>query len=189
MHPDHRYIIALLENDAAVIEEIYRKYADKIKWMILKNNGNENDAADIFQESLVAIYNKARTQDFALTCPFEAFLYLVCKKKWINELNKRKRHGVTFTDTAGYTTGEDSFQQASLTVQQDDRKTLLLEKFAELEEGCRRLLQLSWSGKAMDEVAAILNVTYGYARKKKSECMAKLVKLVQQSPRFNSLKW
>jgi RNA polymerase sigma factor (sigma-70 family) len=189
MHSDHRYIIALVNNDTTVIEEIYQKYADKIRRMILQNNGDENDAADIFQESLMAIYHKARDQNFILTCPFEAFLYLVCKKKWINVLNKKKNQGVTFTDTAGYSSGEDSFQQASIVLQQDERKNLFQEKFAELEEGCRRLLQLSWSGKAMDEVAALLNVTYGYARKKKSECMSKLVKLVQQSPKFNTLKW
>lgn len=166
MHSDHRYILALLDNDPVVIEEIYLKYAGKIKRMILKNNGDESDAADIFQESLLAIYQKAKNQNFILTCPFEAFLYLVCKNKWINELNKRKAHGVTFTDTAGYTTGEDIAEQASHVIQNDERKNLLEEKLGELGEGCRKLLQLSWSGKAMDEVAAILNVTYGYVRKK-----------------------
>jgi RNA polymerase sigma factor (sigma-70 family) len=189
MHSDQRYIVALLNNDQPVIEEIYVKYADKIKGMVLKNNGNENDAADIFQESLIAIYQKAKTKNFILTCPFEAFLYLVCKNKWINELNKRKTQGVTFTDTGGYITGEDILQQALQATRDNERKKLLEEKLAELGEGCRRLLQLSWSGKAMDEVAAILKVTYGYVRKKKSECMAKLIRLVKQSPHFNALKW
>jgi len=41
----------------------------------------------------------------------------------------------------------------------------------------------------MDEVAELLNVTYGYARKKKSECIGKLIKIVQQSSQFKSLKW
>ena len=189
MHPDHRYIVALLNNDTSLIEEIYRNYAGKIKWMILQNNGDENDAADVFQEGLVSIYHKAKTQDFILTCPFEAFLYLVCKNKWINELNKRKSYNVTFTDAAGYIEGEDGFQQVLLVMQQDERKNLLEEKLAELGESCRKLLQLSWSGKAMDEVAAILKVTYGYVRKKKSECMSKLIALVKDSPKFNSLKW
>ncbi len=189
MHPDHRYIVALLNNDTLVIEEIYHRFADKIKWMVIKNSGNENDAADIFQESLVIIYRKAREQQFVLTCPFEAFLYLVCKNKWIDELKKRKSRGVTFTDTAGYTMGEDSFQLASLVLQKEERKSLLEEKLAELGQGCRDLLQLSWGGRTMEEVASLLRVTYGYVRKKKSECMAKLIRLVQASPRFNSLKW
>jgi RNA polymerase sigma factor (sigma-70 family) len=188
MHPDQQYIIGLLNNDTHLIDDIYRKFSGKIKWLILQNNGDENDAADIFQESLLAIYHKARV-GFVLTCPFEAFLYLVCRKKWINELNKRKKSNVTFTDTTGYTSSEDSYQQAADCIQQEERKELLEEKMAELGEGCRQLLQLSWTHKAMEEVATILKVTYGYVRKKKSECMAKLIKLVQQSPRFNTLKW
>ncbi|MCX6317844.1 MAG: sigma-70 family RNA polymerase sigma factor [Bacteroidetes bacterium] len=189
MHPDQRYITALLTNDRQLIEDIYKKYSGKIRWMILQNNGDETDAADIFQESLAAIYQKAVKQDFILTCPFESFLYLVCKNKWINELNKRKTRNVTFTEDAGYSIGEDSIQQAALVLQQEERKNLLEQKLEELGEGCRKLLQLSWSGKAMDEVASLLNVTYGYVRKKKSECMAKLINLVKNAPQFNALKW
>ena len=51
------------------------------------------------------------------------------------------------------------------------------------------LLQLSWSGKSMEEVAGLLHMTYGYARKRKTECMAKLIKLVKGASQFNSLKW
>jgi DNA-binding CsgD family transcriptional regulator len=66
---------------------------------------------------------------------------------------------------------------------------LLSEKLAEMGEACQQVLRLSWSGKSMEEVAEILQVSYGYARKKKSECMAKLVMLVKQSSKFNFLKW
>jgi hypothetical protein len=34
-------------------------------------------------------------------------------------------------------------------------------------------------GEAQEKVAEALGVTYGYLRKKKSECMASLIKLVQ----------
>ena len=63
------------------------------------------------------------------------------------------------------------------------------EKLAELGDSCRQLLQLSWSGKPMDEVAMMLEVSYGYVRKKKSECMAKLISLVKRSSQYNALKW
>jgi hypothetical protein len=41
----------------------------------------------------------------------------------------------------------------------------------------------------MEEVAKIMNITYGYARKRKSECMAKLIMMVKQSSQYKSLKW
>ncbi len=70
VHIDNKYIVALRNNDTFVIEEIYKKYASKIKAMVCTNNGDENDAADIFQESLVYIYNRSLNTEFAITCPF-----------------------------------------------------------------------------------------------------------------------
>jgi len=189
-HPDQKYVEALLNNDPLVLEELYEKFSGKIKWMILQNSGTETDAADIFQDALMSIYNKAKTGDFELTCPMEAFLYLICKNKWLNVLNKRKTQKVTNTDTEGFNyIGEDSFRLAEDCVMQQERSALLAEKLSEMGDSCRNLLKLSWSGLSMDEVAKRLKVSYAYARKKKSECMAKLITLVKQSPKFNSLKW
>jgi RNA polymerase sigma factor (sigma-70 family) len=188
-HPDQKYIKALLNNDQDLLDELYRKYSGKIKWMVLKNHGSEADAADIFQDALLSIYHKARSKGFQLTCPLDAFLYLICKNKWLNELNKRKSRPVTNIDSGGYTYGEDSFQLVEDCTLQEERLNLLAEKIAELGESCKELLQLSWSNRSMEEVAEKLNLTYGYARKKKSECMAKLVTLIKQSAKFNALKW
>ncbi len=189
MHPDNKYIQALIENDTVVLNEMYSKYADKIKWMILKNNGTEQDAADIFQEALLSIYDKAVRNEFQLTCPLEAFLFLICKNKWINELNRRKNSRVTITDTGGFIIADDVKKQAEDCLLQEQRMELLEEKIKEMNEGCKELLRLSWSGKPLEEVAQILKVSYGYVRKKKSECVAALMKLMKQSPQFNILKW
>ena len=188
-HPDQQYISALLNNNTVLLKQLYENYAFKIKVMIIRNNGTEADAADIFQEALLAIYQRAKKENFVLTCPLEAYLYLICKNRWINELNKRGVRRVTFTDTEGFNHGEDSFKEAEIIHNQYERRNLLLQKVTELGEGCRQLLALSWSGLPMDEVAKKLQNTYGYIRKKKSECMAKLIALVKTSPLFTNLQW
>lgn len=189
-HSDQKYITALVENDTVLLDELYQRFSGKIKWMILQNNGTETDASDIFQDALMSIYSKAKTGGFTLTCPLEAFLYLICKNKWLNVLNKRKTQKVTNTDTDGFNPiGEDNFKLAEDCVLQQERSNLLAEKLGDMGDSCKQILKLSWSGISMDEVAKKLNVTYAYARKKKSECMAKLIGLVKQSPKFNSLKW
>jgi len=189
VHPDQKYITALINNNAVLLDELYKKFSGKIKSMILQNNGTETDAADIFQDALLSIYNKATTNNFVLTCPLEAFLYLICKNKWMNQLNKRKIQKVKFIDTDNYENiGQDSFRETEQERLFQERNDLLKEKLSELSEGSQQLLRLSWSGKSMEEVASILHVTYGYARKKKSEAMAKLIELVKKSPKFKSLK-
>lgn len=165
-HPDHKYIDALINNDRVLLDELYRKFSGKIKWMVLKNHGTEAEAADIFQDALLSLFDKATTQDFRLTCPLDAFLYLICKKKWLNELDKKKIGEVTITDDDGYILSEDSFKLAEEFTVQEDRLKLIAEKLEELGDVCRQLLNLSWGGKSMEEVAAIVGVTYAYARKK-----------------------
>ncbi|MDQ3290901.1 MAG: RNA polymerase sigma factor [Bacteroidota bacterium] len=188
-HSDHKYIEALLSNDRSLLEELYRKFSGKIKRMVLNNNGTIADAADIFNEALLSLYHKAKNQNFELSCPLDAFLYLVCKNKWLNELNKRKNKKIIAIDDEGFDLGEDSFKLAEDCTLQDQRINLITEKLAELGDACKQLLHLSWDGKPMEEVAETLGFTYGYARKKKSECMARLVILVKQSSQFSSLKW
>jgi DNA-binding NarL/FixJ family response regulator len=108
----------------------------------------------------------------------------------LNELDKRGIRRVTFLDADGYNNlGEDSFKLAEACQLKQERRNLLMEKLAELGKTCQQLLRLSWDGHPMEEVAHKLNLTYGFARKKKSECMSKLITLIKQSPKFNSLSW
>ena len=188
-HPDHKYIEALATNDSVLIEEIYRRFSGRIKQLVLKNSGTETDAADLFQEVLIELHRKAIRQQFVLTCPFEAFLYMVCRNRWINELHKRKGHTVTISGDEGFNTDGDVTVNYEALMMQEKRKTLVEEKLVELGEGCRSLLSLSWSGKPMQEVARILNFSYAYVRKKKTECMSKLINLVKEAPGFGALKW
>jgi len=189
-HPDQQYIEALLTNDVPLLNDLYRQCFGKVKRMVLQNNGSGTDAADLFQDALLSIYHKAKIKGFTLTCPLEAFLYTICKNNWMSEMKKKKTRGVTISDPEGYSSmGDDDRRLAEECQLLQSRQSLLAEKLADLGESCQRLLHLSWSGKPMEEVAAALRVTYGYARKKKSECMARLIMLVRESPQFNSLKW
>src|SRR4051794_20155886 len=107
-HSDQKYIDALLNNDTFLLEELYQKFSGKIKSMVLQNNGTEADAADIFQDTLLSLYHKAKYQNFVLTCPLGGFLYLVCKNRWINELSKRKYYKTKFDNVDDHhSTGEE----------------------------------------------------------------------------------
>ncbi|HEV9037056.1 MAG TPA: sigma-70 family RNA polymerase sigma factor [Puia sp.] len=178
-HPDQRYIEGLLYNDGSTVDEIYRKYAGAIRKFIIKNGGSGDDAADIFQEALIDLYNQARHKDLQLTCPFEAFLVLVCKRKWYNLQKKRGLHRVTNSTDEVSQIGEDPFARAEQLALEESRARLFLEQFARLGERCREILKLSLTGEAQEKIAERLSVTYGYLRKKKSECMATLLSYIQ----------
>jgi RNA polymerase sigma factor (sigma-70 family) len=178
IHEDQRYITALLNNEVRLIDEVYKKCAGKVKSYVLFNNGNEDDAADIFQEALIDIYNQAKYKNLQLSCPFEPFLLLVCKRKWLNELKKRAASPVTKSEDDLLHIGEDTFGQAEAFELQEEQADLFLKAFEKLGERCKEIIEWSMKGEAQEKVAETLGVTYGYLRKKKSECMASLVKLI-----------
>lgn len=185
IHADQYYIEALLHNETQVVGEIYRRFAPKVKYYVLQNSGSADDAADIFQESLVDIYNQAKYKDLHLSCPFEAFLLMVCKRKWLNELKKRGRQGVTKDLDEQFNVGEDSFRDAEKTWADNEKARLFKTMLAQMGERCQEIIRLSLTDKPQEEIAAKLGVTYGYLRKKKSECMASLISAIKD----NLSKW
>lgn len=179
IHPDQQYLEGLLHNDTQIVEDIYRRFAPVIKHHVLHNSGSEEDAADIFQESLIDIYNQAKYKDLKLTCPFEPFLLLVCKRKWLNEIKKRGHSPVTKTmdDLSDY--GEDVFETTEKLAREEEKARIFLQQFERLGEKCREILRMSLTGGRQEKIAEALGVTYGYLRKKKSECMATLLSYIQ----------
>ena len=186
-HPDSRYIHALLNNDSKVIGEIYTRYAARIARFVQANNGTEDDARDIFQEALMAVSRQAQRPGFVLTCPFEAYLYYVCRGKWLNELKRRQRTAVTISEATGFTDIEQADALADTTLREEERDRLFQHFYEKLAAGCRQLLRLSWSGISMEEVSRELGVSYNYARKKKHECVSQLMGWIQASPEFTNL--
>jgi RNA polymerase sigma factor (sigma-70 family) len=179
VHQDQRYLMALINNDAGLINEIYKKTAGKVKSFVVFNNGTSADAEDIFQEALVDLYNQAKYKNLQLSCPFEPFFLMVCKRKWLNEIKKRSIIQVTKNDDDLLHIGEDTFEQAEFLEQQQEQAVLFLKAFEKLGERCKEIIKWSMQGDAQEKVAEALGVTYGYLRKKKSECMASLIKMVQ----------
>ena len=186
-HPDQMYIDGLLQNNSAIIKSIYKNFAPKIINYIKNNSGNFDQAEDVIQEVIIGLYNQAKTKGLQLTCPFDAYFFLLCKRKWLNELKKTAYNTVTIDDEK-VSTNEALQQQVFQTEQFDEKQDLFNEQFKKLGAKCQELLQLSFVLKTLEEVAEKLNVTYGYVRKKKSICTAELTQMIQQSPQFANAK-
>jgi RNA polymerase sigma factor (sigma-70 family) len=179
IHTDQRFLIGLLQNDTAVVREIYDRFSGKVRGYILQNSGSEDDAADIFQEALIDIFQQAGQKALKLTCPFEPFLLLICKRKWMNALKAKGRQGVTKDPDDLYHLGEDVFALAEQVQAQDEKASLFMAMFRQLGERCREIISKCLESRPQEDVAAELGVTYAYLRKKKSECTSELVKLIR----------
>ncbi|XCF06328.1 sigma-70 family RNA polymerase sigma factor [Tamlana crocina] len=187
IHEDQKYINGLLENNSFIIQAIYDKFVPKVVNYIKQNSGDADKAQDVVQDTLMTIYNQASQKKLQLTCPFDAYFFLLCKRKWLNELKKSSNKEVTINEEV-LSKDDDAQELAFETSVFGEKQKLFAEMFAQLGDACKDLLKAAFKIKSMEEVAKSLGVTYAYARKKKSLCIGKLTKLVQGSPKFNQLK-
>lgn len=186
IHEDQKYINGLLQNNSFIIQTIYDKFVPKVINYIKQNSGSAAQAKDIIQEVLITIYNQAQQKGLQLTCPFEAYFFLLCKRKWLNELKKNSTKEVTINEEV-LSKDDDAFTLASETTVFGEQQELYNTMFQKLGDACKELLKATFKIKSMEEVAKSLNITYAYARKKKSLCIGKLTKLVQESPKFKQI--
>ena len=161
MHSDQQYIEALRRNDARLIREIYQHYsAQALRWVVARG-GSPDDARDIFQEALMAVFDKAQQPDFELTCPLGALLHVIWSRKWIDRLRQKgretevrneeeRRYNIEVADDV-LTTAEDALAEQS-------RQERLTRAFAQLSDLCRQLLTLLSNGIAPREAAETLQM-------------------------------
>jgi RNA polymerase sigma factor (sigma-70 family) len=187
IHEDQMYIDGLVNNNSVIIQSIYKKFAPKVVYYIKNNSGDEDRAQDVIQEVLITLFNQAKTKGLQLTCPFDAYFFLLCKRRWLNEIKKSSNKEVTIVDNSVYK-DESTVEMANQTEIFDEKQQLFEEMFQKLGEKCQEVLKLSFVTKTMEEVAAKLNVSYAYVRKKKSLCTGQLTEMIQQSNKYKSIK-
>lgn len=187
IHKDQKYIDGLVRNNSFIIQSIYEKFAPKVIGYVCKNSGSQDQAQDLIQEVLVIIYDQAKTKNLQLTCPFDAYFFLLCKRKWLNILKKSSLDTVTINEEI-VSDNEPVHELVMETEHQETQQSLYEHMFQKLGDRCKELLSKSFKMDSMEKVAEALDISYGYARKKKSICIGKLTKMIQDAPQYQNLK-
>ncbi len=81
----------LVLNDSKAIDTLYKDNFPMVQAYILQNNGSYDDARDIFQEAIIALYEKAQDDSFVLTCQIKTYLYSICRRLWLKRLQQLGR--------------------------------------------------------------------------------------------------
>lgn len=149
-----QYIHGLKTGDQTIIQKIYETNLGKLTSWIRKNNGSEDDALDLFQEGIEAIIKKIYQGKLPEKLNFDAYLFTICKNKWLDKLKDKKReHEVRNQELNRY----DNEYQDDIAMDEDDRDTqmkrMLDDTFELLSETCQQVLSLLESGLSPAEVA------------------------------------
>ncbi|MBG6130474.1 RNA polymerase sigma factor (sigma-70 family) [Aquimarina sp. EL_43] len=182
---DHKILEGIVTGNEVVITTFYRKNLPYIRQYILQNSGNEEDAEDVFQDALILVYQKLKTDSLELHSSLRTYFYGICKNMWRNRLRKNKKMIIT----------EKLPEDAEIitpTVIQDieykEREHIYRRHFLKLSDTCREVLSLLFQGNSMKDIAHITGYSEGYTRKKKFECKRYLIEMIEKDHAFQELQ-
>ena len=147
--------------------------------MVLSNNGNEEDAKDVYQESIIILYNKVKAGDFELTSKLKAYIYSVCRRIWLKKLNQRSKKESELKDFHESIPVESDLELHEI---RDLQLSRMEESMLMLGEPCRTIIQdFYMQNKSMQEICD----KFGYtnpdnAKTQKYKCLQRLKKLFFQ---------
>lgn len=88
---DNEFIEGLRSGNSEVLLALYKKYFNFVLKYIVNNNGSQEAAEDIYQESIIVLYENCKKPEFQLNCQLQTYLYSVAKRLWLKELRKNNK--------------------------------------------------------------------------------------------------
>lgn len=93
---DEKILAGIKQNEKAAFRILYKFYFPIVCKFVLKNNGSEADAEDVFQETLIVLLNKVPKDDFELTSSLKTYIFSVASNIWLKKLRDVKRQANHF---------------------------------------------------------------------------------------------
>ena len=152
------------------LEFLYRKNYRMIVRLIMRNSGTEDEAKDVFQDSLIVFWEKVRSHKLVLTSRISTYLFSVAQNLWRKELDRKLRNSGEMKE--GYIQPEWERQEKIQVIQQCLKS---------LSETCRKILTLYY----FDQLSMVdLAKEMGFAnadtaKTKKYKCKNELDRLVK----------
>lgn len=144
--------------------------------LICSNSGTEQEAKDIYQETVIAFYERAQQPGFVLTCKIKTYLYAVCRRLWLKRLAEKKRFSISIPET-------ETFDGVETEVNEAEERELSFKRMGEslhaLGEPCRSIIEDFYIHNFSME---LISEKFGYtsadnAKNQKYKCLQRLKKL------------
>ena len=175
---DQAIIQGIIVGDNRIINRIYKLYYPAIARMIINNNGSDDEAKDIFQESVMVLYNKVTQQKFELNSKLSTFLYAVSRRLWLKQLTRggNVANSADISDFEDILHVEDDIEKHQEKENKFDQMNLALQNIG---EPCKTLLKdfyiKNLSMKDIQEKFGYTNTDN--AKTQKYKCLQRLKKL------------
>ena len=174
---DRLLLEGIAGEDKASLKEIYRQHYYMIQNMVVTNGGSKDDAADLFQETIIVLYEKIKGGDFDLQSLLKTFLYSVARRLWLKKLQQQQRFSSQAPENLEDTVAVEDDLEYHL--KQQNAFFIMESAMNKVGEPCKSLLEAYYLQKKHMNVIA---QEFGYtnadnAKTQKYKCLVRLKKL------------
>ena len=166
----------LAQNDSKAVETLYKSHFTMIQHFVENNNGSFDDARDVFQEAMIALYEKVQLDSFVLTCQIKTYLFSICKHLWLKRLQQMGKYSSPLSENEESISIEMDMGQ----IEKKDAAFAIMDRALNcLGEPCKSLLEGYYlNKKGMQELASQFGYTNAdNAKNQKYKCLMRLKKL------------
>lgn len=166
----------MIADERGALELLYKGNFDLIRKYVLLNSGDDEDAKDVYQDTLMIFMKKINVPGFELTSKVSTLLYGIARNVWMKKL---ERDRVTEKHVKGYSI-EASISVMDEEVDDQDRISRVLSALEALGEPCRTILRdFFYGGLSMVDIAEKMGYTNAdNAKNQKYKCMNRLKRSV-----------
>jgi RNA polymerase sigma factor (sigma-70 family) len=177
---DREVVLGILNNSVEALNRLYVAYFPMMLQFILNNNGDEDDAKDVYQEAIIVLYNKVRGGNFELSSKLKTYIYSVGRRIWLKKLAQQSKKTSNIADFEDVLAVEEDTEQHEQMDMQFEKMKVALEH---LGEPCKTIIEDFYiHNHSMQEICE----KFGYtntdnAKTQKYKCLQRLKKIFFQS--------
>jgi RNA polymerase sigma factor (sigma-70 family) len=170
-----REIIHLLRNgkNTLAFEKIYRHFPS-IKKLVMTHGGSEEEAKDIFQESVIVFYEKVSQANFELSSSIATFLYSISNHLWLKKVRDIKSRETNLNNLYTQIPVENEMD-----IEKEEQIQIIDKLLEELGNPCKTLLKNYYYLKmSMKEIAQAMSYSSeNVAKNQKYKCLERAKKI------------
>jgi len=170
-------ITGVRNQDDKVLNWLYDNYFSSVKKHILSNSGSNEDVYDVFQDTIIVLYNQITDDKLNLSSDLKGYFFGIARNIWSSLLRKKQKTIELEIDLPDEEETEEQYDPIL--------EKIINRVFPKLKPDQQMVLNLFSEGHSYEEIAVEMNLKNEiYARRKKYLCKEALLELVKEDPEY-----
>lgn len=175
---DEEILKKIQKGDQAMVDFLYKKNYRMVISYIQKNSGTEEEAKDIFQESIVVFWQKAASGNLILTSKISTYIFSIAQNLWRKELDRKSRNSGEMIEISEETNHD-----------REEKIKIIHDSLNKIGSTCKELLAYYYfEDRSMNDIAQIMGFANAdTVKSKKYKCKQELDRYIKENYKISDV--